>query len=242
MDDFDDALEEFNRIHQTLADRVQTYEANPQAPSSKSTLDSAKSDLRRLKTALAALKEEQGKLSPVDAVKGRPKVADAEKRYNSAEARLNSAQAAAAVAAPAKEASKAQLVAKSAMEANLRLKDTNRVAAETVEIGDSIVNKLESQTDQMRGISQKAQRVEAHARKGQKLTAQMLKLERIVNGVLWGLSVLFLALSALAFWVFHHNVAPSDPVEPEPVEPSGGVVMGILGGLATASARLGAAF
>jgi len=248
MEDFDDALDEFNRIYQSLSDRLQTYETNPLAASSGNTLATAKSDLRRLKDALSGVKEAHRGLSPVEASKVRSKVAETDKKYTTAETRLNSAQATSATTTSASKPTQAQLVAKKAIEANMRLEDTNRVAKETVETAGAVADRLGEQTEQMRGISKKAQDVEAHARKGKALTKQMLKLERLVNGILWGLSALFLILSAVAFWVFHHNVSkdpePVEPVEPvEPIEPdpvSRGMlaIMGAVRGRAAATTEM----
>lgn len=98
------------------------------------------------------------------------------------------------------------------------LEDANRNCDEAGTIGNAIVEDLGRQNEQLRGISSRATKIQANARGGAEITNRMIKCERIIKIVLWSASVLFLGLSALGFYVYHHNVPHNNP-EPAP-EPS----------------------
>ena len=88
--------------------------------------------------------------------------------------------------------------------ANQYAADAVRNASEANTTGLNIVSNLQKQNEQMRGISSKTANINMNTQVSNKYLDEMKRKEKIVNFLLYGLSVIFLGLDAFAFWFYHH--------------------------------------
>lgn len=65
----------------------------------------------------------------------------------------------------------------------------------------------------MKGISSKTANINMNTQVSNKYLDEMKRKEKIVNFLLYGLCVIFLALDAFSFWLYHHYKTDSTPKE-----------------------------
>ncbi|TNJ28409.1 Qb-SNARE 4 [Giardia muris] len=110
---------------------------------------------------------------------------------------------------------RARHVARKRMENVALLDDAGRNMQEANEIGEEIVTQLGKQNDQLRGINDMATGIDATVARGDEILKKMIKFERKMKLILWLLTVVFIGMCGVAFYVYHHNVPPPAP-QPSP--------------------------
>ncbi|ESU39523.1 Tetratricopeptide repeat family protein [Giardia duodenalis] len=222
MEEIECSLMDMENALSAFQKHISAYKSNPTAASAKASLASADTALSKAKgfqtqvdsllkgvTGLEARRaQQQFKLLQT-------KIANASQELEQAKRRADAKK----VSSKASTVDDLLTIAAQKKQENVNLlEDANRNCDEAGTIGNAIVEDLGRQNEQLRGISSRATKIQANARGGAEITNRMIKCERIIKIVLWSASVLFLGLSALGFYVYHHNVPHNNP-EPAPEPP-----------------------
>lgn len=213
--DMENALSAFQK-------HISAYKSNPTAASAKASLASADTALSKAKSFQTQVDSLLKGVTGLEARRAQQqfkllqtKIANASQELEQAKRRADAKK----VSSKASTVDDLLTIAAQKKQENVNLlEDANRNCDEAGTIGNAIVEDLGRQNEQLRGISSRATKIQANARGGAEITNRMIKCERIIKIVLWSASVLFLGLSALGFYVYHHNVPHNNP-EPAP-EPS----------------------
>lgn len=214
--DLEDALSAFQK-------HISAYKSNPTAASSKTSLTSAETALSKAKSLQTQVDNLLRGIAGMEARRAQQqfkllqtRVANASQELEQAKRRADAKKA----SSKANTVDDLLAIAAQKKQENVNLlEDANKNCDEAGAIGNAIVDDLGKQNEQLRGISSRATKIQANAKGGSEITNRMIKCERIIKIVLWSASVLFLGLSALGFYVFHHNVSHDSP-EPAPLAPS----------------------
>lgn len=213
--DMENALSAFQK-------HISAYKSNPTTASAKASLASADTALSKAKSFQTQVDSLLKGVTGLEARRAQQqfkllqtKIANASQELEQAKRRADAKK----VSSKASTVDDLLTIAAQKKQENVNLlEDANRNCDEAGTIGNAIVEDLGRQNEQLRGISSRATKIQANARGGAEITNRMIKCERIIKIVLWSASVLFLGLSALGFYVYHHNVPHNNP-EPAP-EPS----------------------
>lgn len=219
MEEIECSLMDMENALSAFQKHISAYKSNPTTASAKASLASADTALSKAKSFQAQVDSLLKGVTGLEARRAQQqfkllqtKIANASQELEQAKRRADAKK----VSSKASTVDDLLTIAAQKKQENVNLlEDANRNCDEAGTIGNAIVEDLGRQNEQLRGISSRATKIQANARGGAEITNRMIKCERIIKIVLWSASVLFLGLSALGFYVYHHNVPHNNP-EPAP--------------------------
>lgn len=219
MEEIECSLMDIESALSTFQKHISAYKSNPTNAAAKGSLTSAETAISKAKSLQAHVDNLLKGVTGMEARKAQQqfkllqtKVTNASLELDQAKRRIDTKKA----SNKANTVDDLLAIAAQKKQENINLlEDANKNCDEAGAIGNAIVEDLGKQNEQLRGISSRATKIQANAKGGSEITNRMIKCERIIKIVLWSASVLFLVLSALAFYVYHHNVPANNP-DPTP--------------------------
>lgn len=215
MEEIECSLMDMENALSAFQKHISAYKSNPTTASAKASLASADTALSKAKSFQTQVDSLLKGVTGLEARRAQQqfkllqtKIANASQELEQAKRRADAKK----VSSKASTVDDLLTIAAQKKQENVNLlEDANRNCDEAGTIGNAIVEDLGRQNEQLRGISSRATKIQANARGGAEITNRMIKCERIIKIVLWSASVLFLGLSALGFYVYHHNVPHNNP-------------------------------
>lgn len=219
MEEIECSLMDIETALSTFQKHITLYKSNPTNAAAKGSLTSAETAISKAKSLQAHVDNLLKGVTGMEARKAQQQFKLLQTKVANASLELDQTKRRADVKKASNKANTVDdllAIAAQKKQENINLlEDANKNCDEAGAIGNAIVDDLGRQNEQLRGISSRATKIQANAKGGSEITNRMIKCERIVKIVLWTASALFLALSALGFYVYHHNV-PTDNSDPTP--------------------------